>query len=84
MEYFGKQVLLPRTEIRSMLFLLGRTTMAYVRLKRIQGLVYVPDEPDDMKKHNCPDCFCCQWCSDSRCDACLKKARCNKKRKTRG
>jgi len=25
------------------------------------------------KKHPCPDCFACQWCSDDRCRQCLKK-----------
>jgi hypothetical protein len=24
------------------------------------------------KKHPCPDCQCCQWCSDERCRLCLK------------
>lgn len=24
------------------------------------------------KKHPCPDCQCCQWCSDDRCRLCLK------------
>ena len=60
----------------------GNNHMAYVRLKGIQGLVYVPDSPEEMKKHNCPDCFCCQWCSDSRCHACLKQAGCRKAGKT--
>jgi hypothetical protein len=23
------------------------------------------------KKHPCPDCRFCQWCSDARCSACL-------------
>jgi hypothetical protein len=23
------------------------------------------------KKHPCPDCQCCQWCSDDRCRLCL-------------
>jgi len=25
------------------------------------------------KKHPCPDCRCCQWCSDSRCGVCLRR-----------
>ncbi|MRR05712.1 MAG: hypothetical protein EG828_02015 [Deltaproteobacteria bacterium] len=25
------------------------------------------------KKHPCPDCLCCQWCSDNRCRMCLRK-----------
>jgi hypothetical protein len=24
------------------------------------------------KKHPCPDCQCCQWCSDDRCRLCLQ------------
>lgn len=24
------------------------------------------------KKHPCPDCQSCQWCSDERCRLCLK------------
>ncbi|HEX3046655.1 MAG TPA: hypothetical protein VHY08_18005 [Bacillota bacterium] len=23
------------------------------------------------KKHNCPDCRSCQWCSDNKCRVCL-------------
>jgi len=28
------------------------------------------------KKHPCPDCTYCQWCSDDRCRLCLKKNSC--------
>ncbi len=31
------------------------------------------------KKHPCPDCRQCQWCSDDRCRLCLKAGRCRKK-----
>ena len=31
------------------------------------------------KKHPCPDCKCCQWCSDDRCRLCLKSGGCRKK-----
>jgi hypothetical protein len=24
------------------------------------------------KKHSCPDCRACQWCSDDRCRLCLR------------
>jgi len=27
---------------------------------------------DEVKKHPCPDCRSCQWCSDSRCRMCLR------------
>lgn len=30
------------------------------------------------KKHPCPDCRFCQWCSDDRCHLCLKKNCCRK------
>ena len=25
-----------------------------------------------INKHPCPDCRCCQWCSDDRCRLCLR------------
>ncbi|MDD3295591.1 MAG: hypothetical protein PHG20_12995 [Geobacteraceae bacterium] len=28
---------------------------------------------DGIKKHPCPDCSCCQWCSDARCGICFRK-----------
>lgn len=32
------------------------------------------------KKHPCPDCQYCQWCSDVRCAACLGRGKgCRKK-----
>lgn len=31
------------------------------------------------KKHPCPDCTFCQWCSDDRCRICLGKKGCRKK-----
>ncbi|MBJ6751318.1 hypothetical protein [Geomonas anaerohicana] len=31
------------------------------------------------KKHPCPDCSFCQWCSDDRCRMCLGK-HCSKKK----
>lgn len=27
------------------------------------------------KKNPCPDCRCCQWCSDDRCRLCLAEKR---------
>jgi len=35
-------------------------------------------EPE--KKHPCPDCKFCQWCSDDRCHLCLGK-QCGRGRK---
>jgi len=31
------------------------------------------------KKHPCPDCQECQWCSDERCRLCLNKGRCRRR-----
>jgi hypothetical protein len=45
------------------------------------GLFYAPEEIAGAKKHPCPDCNFCQWCADSRCDACLQS--CSRKRKKR-
>ena len=28
------------------------------------------------KKHPCPDCVYCQWCSDDRCRLCLNHTGC--------
>jgi hypothetical protein len=36
-----------------------------------QGLFYCPKASGE-KKHSCPDCFFCQWCSDSRCGLCRR------------
>ncbi|WP_281184485.1 hypothetical protein [Trichlorobacter lovleyi] len=30
------------------------------------------------RKHPCPDCRFCQWCSDERCSLCLRKDCCRK------
>jgi len=34
---------------------------------------------DTPKKHPCPDCRHCQWCSDDRCRLCLQSGSCRKK-----
>ncbi len=31
------------------------------------------DTPFQQKKHPCPDCHFCQWCSEDRCRLCRKK-----------
>lgn len=50
------------------------TGMAFIKMPGVKGLVYVPEEkPGSEKKHNCPDCFSCQRCSDVRCSACRKE-----------
>jgi hypothetical protein len=50
--------------------------MGFVRMKGVTGLVYVPDEDEGAKKHPCPDCHFCQWCSDNRCELCLESKAC--------
>ncbi len=32
------------------------------------------------KKHPCPDCKMCQWCSDDRCRQCLRSSTCHKRK----
>lgn len=45
--------------------------MGFMRMKGVAGLVFVSDGDDGPKKHPCPDCHFCQWCSDNRCGLCL-------------
>jgi len=40
------------------------------------GLFCCPEENKN-KKHHCPDCNFCQWCSHSRCSLCLDQDRYN-------
>lgn len=39
-------------------------------------LVYNPTfaESESQKKHPCPDCHFCQFCSDARCHSCRSKS----------
>jgi hypothetical protein len=32
------------------------------------------------KKHPCPDCGFCQWCSDDRCRLCLNRKGCGRRK----
>jgi len=34
---------------------------------------------EDEKKHPCPDCTYCQWCSDDRCRLCRARGGCRRK-----
>ena len=48
--------------------------MAFIKLPGIEGWVFEPEEtPGSRKKHDCPDCFYCQMCSDMRCRSCRKE-----------
>ncbi len=51
-------------------------TKSKPRFVKICGmeLVYDPgsNAEDPVKKNPCPDCHFCQFCSDSRCDACRR------------
>ncbi len=51
--------------------------MPFVRIDGVTGLVYEPDTTNAPKKHPCADCFSCQWCADTRCVLCRRKAACS-------
>ncbi|MDX9714043.1 MAG: hypothetical protein RBT37_01295 [Dissulfurispiraceae bacterium] len=43
----------------------------------------IQKKPDPApKKHPCPDCEFCQWCSDERCSMCRPKPKKDKKSKS--
>jgi len=48
--------------------------MAWIRIPGVEGLVFEPDEPVT-RKHPCPDCFSCQFCSEARCVECRRRKR---------
>ncbi|KAB0672218.1 hypothetical protein F6V30_06535 [Oryzomonas sagensis] len=35
---------------------------------------------ENEKKHPCPDCTCCQWCSDDRCRLCRNGSACRRRK----
>jgi len=46
--------------------------MPWINLPGVKGKVYRPEsQPSCERKHNCPDCYYCQMCSDARCAECL-------------
>ena len=48
--------------------------MPFKEIPGLPGKVYIPEQnPDAPKKHDCPDCFSCQMCSDSRCRVCRRQ-----------
>ncbi len=55
--------------------------MAFITIPGFEGAVYKPDVTRDTeRKYNCNDCFACQMCSDERCDACINRNTCDKKK----
>ena len=49
--------------------------MGFVRVKGLAGKVWVPETGGtaQQRKHPCPDCHCCQHCSDDRCQVCTQE-----------
>ncbi|MFP4446765.1 MAG: hypothetical protein ACLFPD_11035 [Desulfosudaceae bacterium] len=48
--------------------------MPFIKVPGLTGRVYVPEKTGpDKKKHNCPDCFSCQMCSQARCQVCRRE-----------
>ncbi len=46
--------------------------MAWKKMPGLKGMVYEPEPtPSEVRKHGCPECYCCQMCSDARCCLCL-------------
>ncbi|RJP78771.1 MAG: hypothetical protein C4522_12020 [Desulfobacteraceae bacterium] len=59
----------------------GYKEMAFVKIPGLNGKVYVPDETEgEIRKHQCRECFSCQWCSDDRCCVCMGRKRCTNKK----
>lgn len=53
--------------------------MPFVDAQGLPGKVYVPENAENTeKKHSCPECYCCQFCDDNRCEICLKQQFCGK------
>ena len=45
--------------------------MPFVEIPGFTGKYYNPEEkPENAKKYNCADCYCCQMCGDDRCQVC--------------
>ena len=45
--------------------------MPFETIPGLKGKVYVPETQAQIpKKHPCWDCYCCQMCSDDRCNVC--------------
>jgi len=60
---------------------LSKGYMAFITISNIKGKVYIPEtKPQALKKQNCHDCFSCQHCSESRCQACMSEEPCKNKK----
>lgn len=47
--------------------------MAFIKIEGFTGNIYVPEKNPGRKKHQCRDCYSCQFCDDERCRLCLDK-----------
>ena len=47
--------------------------MPFIKIEGFTGNIYVPEINPGKKKHQCRDCYSCQFCSDERCELCLRK-----------
>lgn len=46
--------------------------MKFVKIEGFKGKVFEPvRQGKNIKKHNCRDCFSCNFCDDERCKKCL-------------
>lgn len=52
--------------------------MAFTKARGLVGLVFEPPHSGAPRKHPCPDCFACQFCSDDRCRVCRRMKRCRR------
>ncbi len=46
--------------------------MEFQKLPDNRGKIFIPEKMvGGCSKHNCPDCFSCQWCGNERCKVCF-------------
>jgi hypothetical protein len=53
--------------------------MPFIKIEGFAPSIYVPEKNQGKKKHPCRDCYNCQFCSDERCELCLKNRSCRSK-----
>ena len=46
--------------------------MPYIKIPGFRGKLYIPEGNEDIKKHDCKDCYSCRMCSDVKCSLCMK------------